>query len=341
MMLTDNSPVTALAGGIVAAGICALTTPLVRRLSLRLRIVDEPGGRRIHSGSIPRLGGIAVFLAFQIVLGLLGRASVGPLALGALLVFLIGLLDDLRGVTPLPKIAVHFLAAWLALVADVRIHGITIPFTGALLPLGALGSVATLLWIMGLTNAFNLIDGLDGLASGVAIVASLTIALLAMMQGREDAAVVSIVLAGTLVGFLFHNAHPARIFLGDSGAYFIGFTVAVLAIQGLQKGPTLAVLTVPVLALGLPIVETLVTIQRRIRSVGPARVLESDRDHIHHRLLGGGLSHRQAILLLYGVTGAFGVLACLAVFIGGPGSAAAGVIMATACYFGLRRLGYL
>jgi UDP-GlcNAc:undecaprenyl-phosphate GlcNAc-1-phosphate transferase len=308
----------------------------------------------VHSGRIARLGGLAVFGGFAIAaiagslfghdviaMGNTRPADLCLLSLGVAIVLAIGIADDVLDVSAWPKLLAHVAAALCVVAANVQISGFTNPFSGELLEIGRFGGLVTVLWVVGITNAFNLIDGLDGLASGVALIATATITLLAFAQGRTETAVVALILAGALGGFLIFNWHPATIFLGDSGAFFIGFLLAVLSVQGFQKGPTLAVLSVPVLALGLPIVETLVTIQRRLATVGSARLLDSDGDHIHHRLLIRGMSQRQAVWLLYAISAGLGALACLSVWIGGPGSAAAAVVVAISAYVGLRRLGYL
>jgi UDP-GlcNAc:undecaprenyl-phosphate GlcNAc-1-phosphate transferase len=338
-----------------AAGIVTLLTPLVRGLASHFDIVDEPDEeRRVHTGRVPRLGGLAVLVAvlgalctpwlfgFDALVNLAARHwELHWLLAGTLIATAVGIIDDVWQIGPLPKLAGHTVAAALAIVGGYAIRVVTNPFTGTIIDLGSFGTVVTMFWIVGITNAFNLIDGLDGLAAGVALIAALTVSVLAVAQGRPDAALLATPLAGALLGFLLYNFHPASIFLGDSGAFLLGYVLSVLSIQGLQKGPTVAILLVPVLALGFPIVETLVTIQRRYARSGTIGLLRSDADHIHHRLLMGGMSQRRAVLVLYSVCTALGASACLAVIIGGPGSALAVVVVALACYLGLRRLGYL
>jgi len=336
-----------------AAALALVITPPVRWLALRLGAVDEPGGRRAHRGRVPRLGGLAVLLAglgglllpwaggVPVFAELIGRGwSLGWFLAGMLVVTALGIFDDCRNVGPLPKLVFETLAAIIALAGGVGFVAISNPFTGGSIEIGPLGGVLSVLWIVGITNAFNLIDGLDGLAAGVALIASATIFVIAGVQTRPDAAVLAAVLAGALLGFLRYNFCPASIFLGDSGSLLLGYVLSVLSIQGQQKGPTVVVLLVPILVLGFPIVETLVTVARRYGRGGSASLFDADREHIHHRLVMRGMAQRRAVLLLYGVSGGLGLLAVLAVVVGGPGSAALVLVAAVAGYLGLRRLGY-
>ncbi len=330
-----------------------LLTPAVRLLALHFGAVDEPGGRRAHRGRIPRLGGLAVLGAglLGLLLPWLGGVPVfaaliargwrlGWFLAGTLLITAVGVFDDCREATPWPKLAFETLAAVVAVAGGFGFSAVSNPFTGGSIELGALGALLSVLWIVGITNAFNLIDGLDGLAAGVALIAAATIFVLAGVQARPDAAVLTAVLAGALLGFLRYNFHPASIFLGDSGSLLLGYVLSVLSIQGQQKVPTVVVLLVPILVLALPIVETVVTVVRRYGREGAAGLFHADREHIHHRLVMRGMAPRRAVLLLYGICSGLGLLAVLAVVAGGPGSAVLVLVAALAGYFGLRRLGY-
>jgi UDP-GlcNAc:undecaprenyl-phosphate GlcNAc-1-phosphate transferase len=337
-------------GAVVGA---LMVTPLVRAAAWRLDAVDHGGGRRVHAGQVPRLGGVALLLAAGAALLLaegLGwpvRATLDAygwrldwLGAGALLMLLIGVADDVRGLGPLTKVALQTVAALLALQGGYGFHGVTNPFTGGAIWLGPFGAVATVLWIVGITNAFNLIDGLDGLAAGTGLIAALTLFLVSLSEGRPDAALLAITLAGALVGFLRFNFNPATIFLGDAGSLLLGYVLSVLSIQSLQKGPTTVVILVPILTLGLPIIEATVTIGRRVLVAGLASVIQADQAHIHHRLLDLGMTHRRAVLLLYAVCVAFGALAFLAVSARGRGDALIVAAVALAAFLAVRKLGY-
>jgi len=336
----------------VAAGLAAVLTPLVRRAALALGAIDRPGMRRVHATPVPRLGGLAILFASLVtiaaspILGvdvpaLLagGGWRFGWLLAGMVLAVATGFVDDVRGLDPLPKLVLSAGAAALALGGGFGFGGFTNPFTGSFIAFGALAGFATVLWIVAVTNAFNLIDGLDGLAAGVALIASLTLFAVSLMEGRAEAGLVWAVLAGALLGFLPYNFHPASIFLGDSGSLLLGYLLAVLALQSLAKGATLVLVLVPVLALGLPVIEVVSTVFRRTRSTGAGSVFRADHDHIHHRLLGRGLTHRGTVVSLYAVCAALGALAFTAVVVQGPANAVVVAVASIAIWAGITRLG--
>jgi len=355
-----------LAGLIIAF----FLTPRVAALARWLQAVDVPGGRREHVGAIPRLGGLAVFPAALLALAIgltvdpyvvaaFAQHSTWPWLLGgALVVTVCGVADDVWSLGPVSKLGFQVVAGLLALAGGYGIWVVGNPFGGAPIALGWLGVPVTLLWVIGVTNAFNLIDGLDGLAAGVALIASVTLCAISLTAGRIDAAIVAVALAGALGGFLYHNFHPAKIFLGDSGALFLGFVLSVLAVEGSHKGATAVVIAVPILALGLPIADTLLAMLRRVLGalrvvrvdpnrneyrflvIGSASVARADRDHIHHRLLRMGLTYNRAVVLLYAVCVALGAVALLAVTLRGPQLGVLVGLTALATFFGLRQLGY-
>jgi UDP-GlcNAc:undecaprenyl-phosphate GlcNAc-1-phosphate transferase len=308
---------------IVAGSVLGLLlTPLVTFTSARLGLVDAPGGRKVHSFSVPRVGGLAITLAaaMAVVVVIIAARRQGlvtpsfrpftPVLIGALLVFGIGLLDDLRSLPVWPKLLVQITAAGVVMASGLLIERITI--AGLTWQLGALSWPITLGWIVGLTNAFNLIDGIDGLAAGIAVIAGATCAAILVGRGHIVEAMVLWALVGSALGFLPYNFSPASIFLGDGGSLVFGFVLATTAITGWQKGATALAAGVPLLIFALPIADALTTLLRRAFRHGVAgrltvgrvlrQIAEPDREHIHHRLMALGWSTPRIVLLLYGVT---------------------------------------
>jgi UDP-GlcNAc:undecaprenyl-phosphate GlcNAc-1-phosphate transferase len=304
---------------LIAFVVCATLTPLVLRWARARQTFDgATSHRKVHAGAIPRLGGVAIVAAFYAPLfGLtvyetrvggavlddpgLAAAVVG----GGLAVAALGLYDDLRQASPRLKLLVQVTAAVAVAWLGLRIHRVDLPFL-PMLHLGWLAWPVTVLWIVGVTNAVNLIDGLDGLAAGMALFGLLPMLVLALVKGNLVLALVGCCLAGSLLGFLVWNFHPARIFMGDSGSMFLGFILAVVSLATASKGRVAVALATPVLALGLPILDTMLAIGRRAWS-GQSLFI-GDRQHIHHRLLDRGHSHRGAVLVLYAVAAAWALL---------------------------------
>jgi len=300
---------------LVSLVLSVLVTPLVRRFALRIGAVSTPGGRHVHGRTIPRLGGIG--LAFAWAVPVVGLALRDPTVIKALggswsqivtvvgggaAICTVGALDDVRGLRSLYKLAAQVLVAVFAFACGFQIQAIELPLLGTL-QMGAFALPVTVIWIVGVTNAVNLIDGLDGLAAGVTFFAALTSFVIASISGSVFVALTMAALMGALVGFLFFNFNPARIFMGDSGSYFLGFVLATTALAGgglQQKASTAVSLLVPVLALGVPIFDTLFSMFRRLLERRP--IFSADRGHVHHRLLDLGLTHRRAVMFLYGIS---------------------------------------
>jgi UDP-GlcNAc:undecaprenyl-phosphate GlcNAc-1-phosphate transferase len=336
---------------VVAAIAAAVLTPLVRRLAFRLNIVSTPGGRHIHGQTIPRLGGLAIFGGAMFTL--LGGYFLGTLRdvlapeeewrglgllIGSTVMFAVGARDDFRSVRALHKLLVQILAAAIAWSFGFRIDVIDLPLLGSF-SMGVFSLPITVFWIVGIINAVNLIDGLDGLAAGVVFFAGVTNFVVAYLQGTTFVAIVMATVAGAVLGFLFFNFNPARIFMGDSGSYFLGFVLAVCSIAGpLQKASATVSIAVPIMALGVPIIDTLLAMVRRFLERRP--IFSPDRGHIHHRLLDMGVTHRRAVLIIYGVTVAL-CIGAIATAFGRNWQVGAAVLGVSAVLFGLIRfIGY-
>lgn len=308
---------------VIATIASLITTPLIRRLCQRFKLLDVPvDGRRLHRTAIPRLGGVALYFSCLAALSLLPfvdnlltatlsgfKTEFFTLAIPATLVLLVGVYDDLRGTNAVVKFIALGSIASLFFAMGGRIDALSIPLVGSVELPPLLSFVITVAWLVGITNAFNLIDGMDGLASGAALFSSLVILGVSVSQERSLMIVVSLVLCGALAGFLRYNFNPASIFLGDSGALFIGFLLAALSVLGTQKATTAVAIVVPILAFGFPVVDTTMTMARRMVSRKP--VFQGDNEHIHHMLLARGWSQRRAALVLYGVCAAFGLVALI------------------------------
>ncbi len=294
-----------------------LVTPLVRKLALKWGAVDVPDNdRRIHKQITPRLGGLGIFFSFALTLAfvpLLNNLvsqgvdqrwqSLEALLLPAAIIFLLGVYDDFHGLNAVVKISVEVLAAAILYGQGFGINALSIPFGAAWeLPMW-LSFPLTALWVVGITNAFNLIDGIDGLAAGAAVFAMLSLFITSLLQGHTEICVVSLIIAGAVMGFLRYNFNPASIFLGDSGSLFLGFMCASLSLVSAQKSSTIIAVAIPLVSFGLPIVEAGLSLTRRLASGAP--IFQSDRRHIHHMLLERGLNQRQVAILLYAVCALF------------------------------------
>ena len=308
---------------LIATIASLVTTPLIRRLCQRYKLLDVPlDGRRVHRIAVPRLGGIALYISCLFALSLLWfwdnlltqtlsgmKSEILTLLIPATLVLLLGAYDDLRGANAVVKFIGLGLIATLFYAMGGRIDALSIPLFGSWHLPAIVSFIVTVVWLVGIANAFNLIDGLDGLASGAALFASLVILGVSVSQDRPLTIVVALVLCGALAGFLRYNFNPASIFLGDSGSLFTGFLLAALSVLGTQKATTAVAIVVPILAFGFPVVDTTMTMGRRLLSRKP--VFQGDNEHIHHMLLARGWSQRRAALVLYGVCLLFGLLALI------------------------------
>lgn len=306
---------------IVAVGVATAATPLVSWAALTLGVVDKPDERKVSKrANMPLLGGVAVALGFYVsiavALVLMDSATlthigvenhIEGLFFGGLLLLVVGAWDDKGSMRPVVKLLAQIVAAWIAIAYGYKITYFTDPFFGEVwhFPLWVTWSVSTL-WIVGITNAINLIDGLDGLATGVAAIIALTLIVIALQMGQIGTLLLGIPLLGALLGFLPFNFPPARVFLGDTGALFIGFTLALTCLEGYRQVTVLTFL-VPLFALAVPILDTSLSILRRIRK--RKHVFSPDRAHIHHRMLDFHGSQRAAVVSIYFLTACFCVIA--------------------------------
>ncbi len=311
----------------VLAFIVALSvTPVVRKLALRIRAVDVPkDGRRMHKKPIALMGGIAIItgfifsLAFDLItttnLNAYRRELLGLLA-GIAIISLLGVLDDTLAVRAKIKLAFQLAAAIsVVLISGTRISVVTNPFasSGYIELSPYISYPLTILWIVGITNAINLLDGLDGLAAGVSSISSLSLFFVSLLRVDLEpsiaiyTAVITIALAGSTLGFLPYNFNPAKIFMGETGSAFLGFTLGVISIQGTLKSYAAISIAIPLLVLGLPLFDTLFAIIRRISSGKP--IMQADRKHLHHKLIDMGLSQRQSVIVMYTASGSLGLCA--------------------------------
>ena len=309
-----GNPLWVFAAFAVAGLVAFCSTPLVTRLAKKIGAIDVPkDNRRMHKTPIPRLGGLAIFLGFIVSVLIFVRpgGQMGGILMGALIIVLMGAVDDSVSLKPLPRLFVQIVAALIPVLSGVRIEYITNFSFWSRDPyfeLGVFSIPITIIWIVGLTNAVNWIDGLDGLAVGVSTTAAFSMFVIAcFIAPYSILPLVMAALSGACLGFIPYNLNPAKIFMGDTGAMFLGFILATMSVQGLFKFYAVISFAVPFLVLGLPIFDTAITIIRRIvRGKNP---MTADRGHLHHRLIDMGLSQKQAVALMYSVSGALGIVA--------------------------------
>lgn len=330
---------------LIALFVALIVTPAVIVLAAKTGAMDAPDARKVHKGPMPRIGGLAIYCGFMAaILAMLNFAELTQevangvigLLLGGTLIVIIGLIDDYKNLPAKVKLLGQILAACVVVYFDVRIDVITDPF-GDYLYLEYLAAPATVFWIVGLTNTVNLIDGLDGLAAGVSTIASITIMLVALQEDVMIVALFTAALAGAALGFLRYNFNPAKIFMGDTGSMFLGFILAGISVIGAVKCTATIALIVPILALGLPIMDTTFAIIRRYR--GGVPIFKPDKGHLHHRLLDLGFSQRQAVLLMYVISALLGLSAVALNEVSGGMSIVIVVCVLLVVFWGARKLG--
>ena len=326
----------ALAALLAAAVVALISTPVVRSLAFRVGAVDVPkDNRRMHKHPIPRMGGLAIFFGF--ILSVLMFAPLNnqlrSMLLGAVIIVILGIFDDIYALSAKLKFVVQIVAALIAVYGGHRIDflsNINIFSSEPYWELGWLAVPVSVIWIVGITNAVNLIDGLDGLACGVSTISSMTLLVIALIVSEPDVAVLTAALAGACLGFLPYNLNPAKIFMGDTGSTFLGFILATVSIQGLFKFYTIISFAVPFLMLGLPIFDTAFAILRRVaKGQSP---MAPDRGHIHHRLIDMGFTQKQTVATLYIVSA---ILGLSAVVLTTSGTAKAMMFLMALCVAGM------
>ena len=333
---------------MIALGVALFLTPVVISFARRTGALDAPDARKVHVRPIPRIGGIGIYAAFMVsVLVQMSISDFSPeimtslwgLLAGGTIIVAIGIIDDYRDLPAKVKLLGQILAACVLVIGfDVRIDVITDPL-GDFIYLEYFAIPATIFWVVGLTNTVNLIDGLDGLAAGVSSIAAVTIFLVAMEEGIPFVAMITAALAGAAIGFLYYNFNPARIFMGDTGSMFLGFMLAGISVIGAVKSAATIALIVPILALGLPILDTTFAIVRRARNHRP--IFKPDKGHLHHRLLAHGFTQKQAVLLMYVVSALFGLCALALTAVSMQAALLIILIVAAAVFIGARKLGIL
>ena len=335
-MLIELPVITRIAAALgVALLISFIATPVVKALAQKMGAVDVPkDGRRMHDHPIPRMGGLAIFFGFLLstLLFVPMSQSLRGMLLGGVIIVILGMLDDIYALPAMPKLLVQIVAALVAVLHGNVIQVLSNPNIFSSNPYWTLGIWAipvTVIWIVGITNAVNLIDGLDGLAVGVATISSLTMLVIAMLVSDGLVALMMAALAGGCIGFMPYNLNPAKIFMGDTGSTFLGFILATASIQGLFKFYTIVSFAVPFLMLGLPLFDTCFAILRRVaRGQNP---MSPDRSHVHHRLIDVGFNQKQAVAILYIISA---ILGLSAVVLTTSGALKAMALLCALCFAG-------
>lgn len=292
--------------------ISVILTPFIGKITKEMGIIAHTNNRTVHHGIIPRTGGYAIYVAFLIgaMVFLKTDNQINSILIGGLIVFLFGLYDDIHDLPPKMKVLGQIAAALIVIFyGGISLKGFTIPYIPTILSY-SVALIVTLGWIVGITNAVNLIDGLDGLCGGISMIVLITTGLISIHYGRTDITSLTLLLAGAIGGFLVFNFHPAKIFMGDCGALFIGFMLSVISLLGFGfKTSTFFTLGAPIVVLAVPIMDTLIAIIRR--KVHHQRFDEADKGHLHHKLIEKGFSQKEAVLSLYGISVACGMFAVI------------------------------
>ena len=291
---------------VIAFLISVSLTPLIKKYSIVAEAYAKENKRTVHHGKISRIGGVAIYISFMVTAAIFMKAdqAIQGILLGGTILFFAGLIDDLIDIKPTTKLCFELAAAIVLILHGVAIDELRLPF-GITIDSTIISVLFTILWVAGITNAVNLIDGLDGLSGGMSVVILVVIGSLAMIERRPDILFLAFILAGSTLGFLVYNAHPASIFMGDCGSLFLGFMISAISLVGF-KSSTIMTLALPILLLMLPIIDTLSAILRR--TLKGMKFSQADKSHIHHLLM-NQFGHRNTVIIMCGVTSLFGVSA--------------------------------
>ncbi|OQX14963.1 MAG: hypothetical protein BWK80_41360 [Desulfobacteraceae bacterium IS3] len=334
---------------ILSLALSLILTPQVRNIALKYNIIDIPSDRKVHSQPIPRIGGVSIYLSFFLpflsvlfystqILDLLSlNTQMIHLILGASMVFGLGVIDDIWGLGPKLKFAVQITAAVVAYAGGIKITIISLPLVQDW-HLAWLSLPVTIFWFVLVINAINLIDGLDGLAAGISLFASLVLLVLCVISKKLFVAMGLAALGGATLGFLRYNFNPASIFMGDSGSYFLGYMLAALSIMGAIKSQTTVAMLIPVIALGVPLIDTVIAPIRRF--ILGQRLFHPDKGHLHHKLMKYGFTHRNAVLVLYVMAISMGIISVILVNTRDDGAAMILVLAGIVMFINIRKIGY-
>ena len=326
---------------LLALLISLILVPFVAKLAIKIGAVDKPNERKVHTKIMPRMGGLAIYLSFFSVLFLsheMTMQHIGLLTGGTVLV-LVGIIDDKTDMPAKIKLLGQIFAACIVVAAGVRVEFMTNFILGGVFPLYIFSVPFTVLWIVAITNAVNLIDGLDGLAAGTSIIAAATMAISGYATGQTEMASMALILIGASLGFLKYNFHPAKIFMGDTGSMFLGYNLSVLAIMGFTKSFTVLSLVTPILVLAIPILDTLFAIIRRKMNNKP--IFKPDKNHLHHCLLNYGFSHRNTVLIIYAVSAVLALCGLIMTYLNPAQGMCLLVVISVIIIYGAMKLGVI
>ena len=326
---------------VLALVISLVLVPFVAKLAIKIGAVDKPNARKVHTKLMPRMGGLAIYLSFFAVLFFshdLTQEHIG-LFVGGTVLILVGIIDDMKDIPAKVKLLGQIAAACIVVAAGVRVEFMTNFILGGMFPLYIFSVPFTVIWIVAIINAVNLIDGLDGLAAGTSIIAAVTMAVSGYATGQNEMASIALILIGATVGFLKYNFHPAKIFMGDTGSMFLGYNLAVLAVMGFTKSFTLLSLVTPILVLAIPILDTLFAIIRRKMNNKP--IFKPDKNHLHHCLLNYGFSHRDTVLIIYAVSAVLALCGLIMTYLNPAQGVGLLVVISVVIIYGAMELGVI